>query len=77
MHVNSHPALLTASCSQRAIRNRVFVQEPEVQIIQNPGIVAKVDAHLRSVMHLESQISTIHGGFVVCAKYGISIYTQC
>jgi hypothetical protein len=56
------------------MRNRIFVQEPEVQIIQNPGIIAKVDAHLRSVVHLESQLSTIHGRFVVRAKYRIAIY---
>jgi hypothetical protein len=74
MYVNSHPTLLTASCAQRTIRNRIFVEEPEVQIIQNPGIIAKVDAHLRSVMHLESQLSTIHRRFVVRAKYGIAIY---
>jgi hypothetical protein len=75
MYVNSHHALLTAPCSQRAMGNTIFVQEPEVQIIQNPRIVAKVDAHLRSVMHLESQFSPIHGGFVVRAEYGISICT--
>jgi hypothetical protein len=68
--------LLTSFGAHGTIGNRIFVQEPQIAVVEHTEVIAELDTHLGSIMHLEGKCSSINWCVVVGAEYGVAVLEQ-